>query len=83
VDTIDKVRDVAESMCGKHLVLPASTEQGYLVNCVLVMEHIIAEEQFFMSIRYDRAKQCPVLIYSKHGGLILEKIRKIDSEAVK
>jgi succinyl-CoA synthetase beta subunit len=83
VDTIDQVRDVAESMCGKHLVLPTSTEQGYLVNCVLVMEHIIADSNFLVSIRYDRAKQCPVIIYSKDGGLTLEKIRKKDPNSIK
>ena len=83
VDTIDEVRDVSESMCGKHLVLPTSTEQGYLVNCVLVMEHIVADSNFLVSIRYDRAKQCPVIIYSKDGGLTLEKIRKKDPNSIK
>ena len=42
------------------------------------MEHIAAEHNYLVSIRYDRAKGCPVIIYSKHGGLTLEKIRKKD-----
>lgn len=63
-------------------MLPSSTDQGYLVNCVLVMEHITALEEFYISIQYDRKRQQPVIIYSKHGGLILHKIEQLYPDSV-
>ena len=39
-DTISDVRDVADKMLGKHLVLPQSNEEGLMCNSVLVMEHL-------------------------------------------
>ena len=41
VESIDEVRDVADQMCGKHLVtLPYTTTEGFQVSSVLVMEYI-------------------------------------------
>ena len=84
MDSIDEVKDVAENMCGKHLVVhPYTGDEGYLVNSVLVMEHIKAKQEFFLSIQYDREHSCPCIIYSEHGGLILEKIEQRYPESIK
>lgn len=47
------------------------------------MEHIDPVHQFFISIRYDRKQHCPVIMYSKHGGLTLEKIRRHHHDSLK
>ena len=42
-DSIHDVRDVADQMLGKHLVLPTTGEEGLMCNSVLVMEHLEIE----------------------------------------
>lgn len=46
------------------------------------MEFIEADEQFFIRIDYDRKRNCPVIIYSRHGGLTIEKIEKRFPESI-
>jgi len=48
------VKEVAEKMLGKHLVLPNGDPRGLLCNSVLVMEHLDIAQQYFLSISLDR-----------------------------
>jgi len=61
-------------MLGKHLVLPGGNETGLLCNSVLVMEHLAIDQQFFLSISYDRKTSQPVITYSDVGGLSFAKL---------
>ena len=80
--TPEEVRDVADMMCGQTLVTPfqkndiffETGEQGFLSRCVYVMEKLDTLNKFFIAIRLDREKDCPVISYSKLGGMSYQKI---------
>jgi succinyl-CoA synthetase beta subunit len=63
-------------MCGKHFVYKGRTgKDGYMCDCVFIVERLDIAKEIFLCITYDVSKQCPVIYYSKHGGQSLEKQR--------
>lgn len=74
-NSIDEVRQVADMMLGKHLVLPSGPKNGLMCNSVLVMEHLDIVKQYFLAISYDRKTSMPVIIYSDVGGLSYIKLQ--------
>ena len=76
------VRDVAEKMCGKNLIVPGGNPTGYLTSCVLIMEKLEHKEELYLGIKLCQKNQCPVITYSKHGGMTLEHIQKYHPESL-
>jgi succinyl-CoA synthetase beta subunit len=74
VDTLDSVRDAANTILGMTLVTPQTGEQGKLVRKVLVEEGVSVKQEFYIGAAVDRVKQSPVLIASAEGGMGIEEL---------
>ena len=69
--------EVAEKMCGKKFVNKHTGPQGYLCNCVYIMEELDIDKEIYLSISLDEKKGMPVVTYSKHGGQALNRIQAL------
>lgn len=74
VKTPEQVQEIAEKMCGKHLVTKQSGESGLPTNCVYIVEKLAIDKEFYLSITLDRKEGKPVFIYSKAGGMNIEDV---------
>ena len=46
------------------------------------MEKLEAKEEIYLGIRLCEQAQCPVITYSKHGGMTLEHIEKYHPDSL-
>ena len=53
VDTIDEVAELANKMCGKRYVSEHTGPDGYICNCVYIMEHLDIDKEIFLQISLD------------------------------
>lgn len=76
-ETIDEVAELAEKMCGQRYVsslAPGENQSetgssGFICKCVLIMEELAIDKEFFVSVGLDPHTQSPVITYAKHGEL--------------
>jgi len=76
---IDEVKLYADSIMGMNLVTPQTDSKGKEVRKILIEQNIYYEghekiEEFYMSIMMDRQKRQNVIIYSRQGGMDIEKV---------
>ncbi len=64
-------------MLGKKYVNEDTDSEGYIVNCVYIQEQLEIEQELYLHIMLDTNTQQPVVIYSKHGGMSLERIQRL------
>jgi succinyl-CoA synthetase beta subunit len=74
VQTPEEVEEVADNMCGKHLVTKQSGDVGFPCNCVYIVEKLEIDREFYLSITLDRKAGKPVFIYSSAGGMNIEEV---------
>ena len=82
VSSADKVKEIAEKMCGKTLITKQSGDTGFPCNCVYIVEKISIEKEFYLSITLDRKAGCPVIIYSPAGGMSIEDVAHSNPEKI-
>ena len=73
-DTIDEVRDAAESMLGDVLVTKQTGEEGQKVQRIYVTDGVEIEQEFYLGILLDRAKSKNVIMVSTEGGMDIETV---------
>jgi len=73
-NTIDEVRDAAESLLGDVLVTKQTGDEGQKVQKVYVTDGVDIEEEFYLGILLDRAKSKNVLMVSTEGGMDIEQV---------
>jgi succinyl-CoA synthetase beta subunit len=78
----DAVENTAEEMLGMTLVTPQTGPQGKLVNKILVEQGVEIEQEFFVGITVDRARQCPVMMASAEGGMDIEQLAASHPEKI-
>ena len=67
-ESLQEVAELADKMCGKKYISMHTGPEGYICNCVYIMEQLEPDLEIFLSISIDKKKQMPVITYSKHGG---------------
>lgn len=77
LSTISEVRDCSEKMLGKMYVGEGTDDEGFIVNCVYIQEKLDIETEIYLQIKLDSKTQQPVIIYSRHGGMSLERIMRL------
>lgn len=82
VKTPEEVEQVANNMCGKHLVTKQSGESGFPCNCVYIVEKLEISKEFYLSITLDRKAGKPVFIYSSAGGMNIEEVAEKHPEQI-
>ncbi|MEL7833442.1 ADP-forming succinate--CoA ligase subunit beta [Fodinibius sp. Rm-B-1B1-1] len=73
-DTIDEVRDAAESLLGDVLVTKQTGEEGQKVDRIYVTDGVEIEQEFYLGILLDRAKSKNVIMVSTEGGMDIETV---------
>ncbi len=70
------VGEVAKAMLGTKLVTPQTGAEGKVIHKVLVEEAVDIAQEMYLGITIDRARECPVIIISKEGGMEIEELAK-------
>ncbi len=81
-DSPTGVEEVAKAMLGTKLVTPQTGAEGKLVRRVLVEEAVDIAQEMYFGITIDRARECPVIIVSKEGGMEIEELAKKSPEKI-
>jgi succinyl-CoA synthetase beta subunit len=81
-DSPTGVEEVAKAMLGTKLVTPQTGAEGKLVRRVLVEEAVDIAQEMYFGITIDRARECPVIIVSKEGGMEIEELAKRSPEKI-
>lgn len=81
-DTIDEVRDAAESLLGDTLVTIQTGEEGQKVKRIYVTDGVDIEQEFYLGILLDRSKSKNVIMVSTEGGVEIEKVAEETPEKI-
>jgi len=81
-DTIDEVRDAAESLLGDVLVTKQTGEEGQKVQRIYVTDGVEIEQEFYLGILLDRAKSKNVIMASTEGGMDIETVAEETPEKI-
>ncbi|MBI4432022.1 MAG: ADP-forming succinate--CoA ligase subunit beta [Candidatus Omnitrophica bacterium] len=83
-----RVKSEAEAVafCQKFLGKPFSTSQSQgqskIVKTVLFTEDIGIVEEYYLGIVMDRARNAPVILFSKEGGMEIEEVARTKPQAI-
>lgn len=81
-DTIDEVRDAAESLLGDVLVTKQTGEEGQKVQRIYVTDGVDIEQEFYLGILLDRARSQNVIMVSTEGGMDIETVAEETPEKI-
>ncbi|MEC8363825.1 MAG: ADP-forming succinate--CoA ligase subunit beta [Bacteroidota bacterium] len=75
----DEVKKISSEILGMKLITPQTSKQGKLVNQVLVAQDVYytgksEPQEFYISILLNRKSANNVIMYSKEGGVDIEKV---------
>ncbi len=72
--SLEEVKKCSSEILGMTLVTHQTGPQGKLVQKIYIEEGVQIEDEFYLSIVLDRAKEIPVIIASAQGGMEIEKL---------
>ena len=81
-DTVDEVRDAAESLLGDTLVTIQTGEEGQEVKRIYVTDGVDIEQEFYLSILLDRSRSKNVIMVSTEGGVEIEQVAEETPEKI-
>ncbi|MDZ7772869.1 MAG: ADP-forming succinate--CoA ligase subunit beta [Balneolaceae bacterium] len=81
-NTVDEVREAAESLLGDVLVTAQTGEEGQKVQRIYVTDGVDIEQEFYLGILLDRAKSKNVIMVSTEGGVEIEKVAEETPEKI-
>lgn len=81
-DTIDEVREAAESLLGDVLVTKQTGEEGQKVDRIYVTDGVDIDQEFYLGVLLDRAKSKNVIMVSTEGGMDIETVADESPEKI-
>lgn len=81
-DTIDEVREAAESLLGDTLVTAQTGEDGQKIRTIYVTDGVDIDQEFYLGVLLDRAKSKNVIMVSTEGGVEIEKVAEETPEKI-
>lgn len=81
-DTIEEVREAAESLLGDTLVTIQTGEEGQEIKRIYVTDGVDIEQEFYLGILLDRSKSQNVIMVSTEGGVEIEKVAEETPEKI-
>ncbi len=81
-DSPSEVEKVAGAMLDSKLITPQTGAEGKVIHKVLVEEAVAIAQEMYLGITVDRARECPVIIASKEGGMEIEELAKKAPEKI-
>jgi succinyl-CoA synthetase beta subunit len=84
VKVVDKAqaKQVASQMLGQRLVTHQTTEDGLMINQVLIEEAVGIKQEFYLAFILDRTKKAVTLIASSEGGMDIEQVAEANPSAL-
>jgi succinyl-CoA synthetase beta subunit len=73
-DNPEETEKLAQEMIGMTLVTHQTGPEGKLVKKILVEEALDIDQELYVGIVIDRAKEAPVVMASSEGGVEIEKV---------
>jgi len=81
-DTVDEVKEAAESLLGDILVTVQTGEEGQKVRRIYITDGVDIENEYYLGILLDRAKSKNVIMVSTEGGVEIEKVAEETPEKI-
>ena len=83
----DEVKKISSEILGMKLITPQTSKQGKLVNQVLVAQDVYytgksEPQEFYISILLNRKSANNVIMYSKEGGVDIEKVAEENPDLI-
>lgn len=75
--------EVAKKMLGHRLQTKKTQGEGLLVGKVYIAEKINHDDEWYISMTFDREQYCPAIVVSKSGGVDIETIAKQHPEQLR
>jgi succinyl-CoA synthetase beta subunit len=77
--SLDDVKNIANVILGMHLVTPQTSNEGKLVNQVLIAEDVYytgesETSEYYMSVLLNRSTGRNMIMYSTEGGMDIEEV---------
>jgi len=72
--SIDEVRELADQILGMTLVTHQTGPEGKVVHKVYIEEGADIQDELYLGVVLDRAKEMPVIMASTEGGMEIEKV---------
>lgn len=72
--SLDEVKTLAKEILGMTLVTHQTGPAGKLVQKVYIEEGVDIADELYLGVVLDRAKEMPVLMASREGGMEIEKV---------
>ena len=80
--SIDEVRTLADEIIGMTLVTHQTGPEGKLVQKVYIEEGADIQDELYLGVVLDRAKEMPVIMASTEGGMEIEKVAEETPEKI-
>ncbi len=79
---LKEIYEISKNIIGKYLVTPQTSKKGKLVNKILISEDVyftsiykkITPNEYYLSILLNRDIDSDIILYSKYGGVNIEKL---------
>ena len=77
--SLEEVRSISNDILGMHLITPQTSNEGKLVNQVLIAEDVYypgesETEEYYMSVLLNRSTGRNMIMYSTEGGMDIETV---------
>ncbi len=72
--SLDEVKQFADEILGMTLVTHQTGPEGKLVQKVYIEDGADIQDEFYLGVVLDRAKEMPVIMASTEGGMEIEKV---------
>ena len=80
--SIDEVKTLASQILGMTLVTHQTGPEGKLVQKVYIEEGVDIADELYLGVVLDRAKEMPVIMASREGGMEIEKVAHESPEKI-
>lgn len=80
--SIEEVKTLAKEILGMTLVTHQTGPAGKLVQKVYIEEGVDIADELYLGVVLDRAKEMPVLMASREGGMEIEKVAAATPEKI-
>lgn len=76
------LQSFAEKFLGKPFSTYQSAGEAKIVKSILITEDMPIREEYYLGIVVDRAKNQPVILFSKQGGVEIEEVAQKDPSSI-
>jgi succinyl-CoA synthetase beta subunit len=80
--TPEEAESYAAQLLGSRLVTPQTGPEGRVVRVLLVERGLDIKREFYLGIIIDRAKEAPVVMASREGGVEIEEVARRSPELI-